>query len=232
MGLGLGLALALAGGLSGCVSLLPKQTPVQLYRFGVPPAAAPARDVAVGRGEATLGVILSEVTLPRAALGDGVLTVKGDQAAYVAGARWLSPAVILFRDAAETAFQGRAGRVRLLDRGELGAASALLRLDVSEFDIRYDPQGVAPPAVAVRLIATLTRADGRRLLQHGFEVVRPAAADRMGDIVAAYDAATASILAQAADWTEAAAPEVAADLPADAPTQPLPPHAVRLPPTR
>ena len=73
---------------------------MQLYQFGrtPPPAASPASGSIVGRGQASLGVILSQVILPRAALGDGILTARGDEAAYIAGARWLTPAVLMFQE--------------------------------------------------------------------------------------------------------------------------------------
>ena len=224
----LAAALLAALSLSGCVSLLPRQPPVQLYRFGqAPPAAAvtPASSV-IGRGQGTLGVVLGQVSFPRAALGDEVLTTRGDQAAYIAGARWLTPAVLMFQEAAERAFQARSSRVRLIGRGELGAASALLRLDVDEFEARYPAAG-GPPTVQVSLRATLARADGRTLVQQAFVARRPAAEDRVSAIVAAYDAATAQVLAQAVDWTDAQTPVLARDLDPASPTVLPPRHPVR-----
>ncbi len=213
-------------GLTGCISLLPKQPPAQLYQFGqTPPPAASAAGAIVGRGQASLDVILSQVTLPRAALGDGILTARGDQAAYIAGARWLTPAVLMFQEDVQNAFAARATRVRLIDRGQLGAATALLRLDVTEFDARYDPAAGGPPTVVVSLRATLTRADGRELVQQVFTERRPAAQDRVSAIVSAYDAAVQGVMAQAVDWTQAQTPVIAAGLdPASATAlQPAPP---------
>ena len=224
---------ALAGvfaslGLSGCVSLLPKQPPVQLYQFGqVPPAAAPAPGVVVGRGQGVLGVILSQVTLPRAALGDGILTARGDQAGYIAGARWLTPAVLMLQEDVQGVFEARASRVRLVDRSQLGAASALLRLDATEFEARYDPVTGGAPTVVVSLRATLTRADGRQLVQQVFTQRQPASQDRVSAIVQAYDAAVQAVLARAVDWTQAQTPAVAAGLDPAAPTMLPPPRVPR-----
>lgn len=220
------MSLALTGlvflALGGCVSLLPKQAPVQLYQFGQTPSPTTTAPVVVGRGQAALGVILSQVSFPRAALGDGILTSRGDEAAYIAGARWLTPAVLMFQEDVQRAFETgagpEAGGVRLIDRGQLGSASALLRLDVTEFDARYDPATPDVPTVVVSLRATLTRADGRRLVQQVFSTRRPASQDRVSAIVSAYDAAVSEVLGQVVAWTRAQTPTLAADLDADAPT--------------
>ena len=81
----------------------------------------------------------------------------------------------MFQEDVQNAFQARATTVRLIDRSQLGAATALLRLDVTEFDARYDPPlAGGPPTVVVSLRATLTRADGRELVQQVFTERRPA----------------------------------------------------------
>ena len=225
----LAIALAASTLLAGCVSLLPKQPPAQLYQFGqTPPPPSSALGAVVGRGQASLGVILSQVTLPRAAFGDGILTVRGDEAAYVAGARWLTPAVLMFQEDVQNAFAARATSVRLIDRSQLGAATALLRLDVTEFDARYDPAAGAPPMVVVSLRATLTRADGRNLVQQVFTGRRPAAQDRVSAIVQAYDAAVQDVMAETVDWTQAQTPIIAAGLDPAAATALAPEPAHRL----
>ncbi len=215
------LGALLASSLSGCVSLLPKQPPVQLYQFGRPtPAVETQTPAVVGRDQGALGVILAQVSFPRAATGDGLLTLRGQEAAYIGGARWLTPAVLMFQEDAEQAFAARARGVRLVARSELGAASALLRLDVGEFDARYDARFPGPPVVVVSLRATLARADGRALVQQGFTARRPASEDRASAIVAAYDLAVQDVLAQVVDWTDGRARSLVADTPtpsADAP---------------
>ena len=218
--------------LTGCVSLLPKQTPVQLYRFGATDverggdaAAPPPRTV--GRGQDTLGVVLTQVSMPRAAEGDELLTTRGDAAAYIAEARWVAPAAVMFQESARRAFADRAARVRLIGRSDVAAASALLRLDVTEFDTRYNRATDATPQVVVSLRATLASADGRRLLQQGFTASQPAAQDRVSAIVAAYDAAVQAVLGQVVGWTDVNAPGLASALDPAAPTTLLPRHAVR-----
>ena len=218
--------------LGGCISLLPKQAPVQLYQFGrMPPPSAQA-STSVGRGQDKLGVSLSQVSLPRAATGDAILTTRGEEAAYLAGARWLSPAALMWQEDAEQAFAAQAQRVRLVARSELGAASVLLRLDVAEFDARYDPAGAGPPVVVVSLRATLARPDAGRLVQQGFTVRRAASQDRVSAIVSAYDQAVQDALAQVVGWTDAQTLAPVADVasppaPVSGAAQGLPPGSLR-----
>ncbi|MGC1303801.1 MAG: ABC-type transport auxiliary lipoprotein family protein [Caulobacteraceae bacterium] len=202
-------AIALAAlSLGGCVSLLPTAKPVQLYQFGQDSGAAMASPATVvARGSSGVsGVVLSGVVLPRAALGDGILTITGDEAAYVEGARWLAPAVLMFQEDVQRTFEGRAQRTRILDRGAVGVADALLRLDVGHFEARYDNGPAAPPTVLLTVRATLTAADGKQALQRVFNHREPVADNRVSLIVAAYDKAVDETLAEVVDWTDASAP--------------------------
>jgi cholesterol transport system auxiliary component len=195
--------------LGGCITVLPKAKPVQLYRFG-PPATGGAPS-AVSPGGAARDVVLAEVRLPPGAAGDGVLTLTGDQAAYIGGARWLEPASLLFQADVEAAFAARARGVLLLDRGQASAAAAVLRVDVTRFETRYAEGSGAPPTVVVRLRATLDRPGGGGVLAREFDAEQPAGADRVSDLVSAYDAAVAHVLADLVAWTDAAAPGPAPD---------------------
>ncbi len=192
------VALLAALALGGCVSVLPKSKPVQLSRFG---AGAPAGEAAPAPPPQGLtappAVALGSVVLPRAAAGDGLLTATGDQAAYVAGARWVSPAAVLMREAAVRAFAGRPG-VRLT--GPDGPSSARLDLLVTDFEADYPAPGAAP-VVRVALTATLTPRIGPALTRT-VAVSRPAAENRLSAIVPAYDAAVRDALAQVARWVE------------------------------
>ena len=70
---------------------VPKAKPAQLYRFGnvAPPTAAQPV-------EARMAVRLGAIGFVSAAAGDRMLTTNGEQAAYLAGGRWVSPAAVLF----------------------------------------------------------------------------------------------------------------------------------------
>ncbi|HRD46080.1 MAG TPA: ABC transporter, partial [Caulobacter sp.] len=92
------LAVA-AVGLSGCISLFPKAEPAQLYRLQAKTTAeaAPAGP--------PFGVLRLTTAFPRASAGDRILTIgDGGQAAYIAGARWVSPAAVMFDEQTSLAF--------------------------------------------------------------------------------------------------------------------------------
>lgn len=216
--------------LTGCggISLFPASEPAQLYRFGYgsgPPAAG-SRDV----GPRT-GVLLDAVQLNRAAVADQILTVAGNQAAYLSGARWDAPASLLFSEAVLRAFDERSQRIRLQPRGGVGRTQASLRLYVRDLEADYGDIVLPPPAkprakakpvnlpaptavVAVR--ARFIDADGRILSERDFVARRPAAANRVGAIVPALNGAVEEVLNQLVAWADANAP---------APTPPPPPRA-------
>lgn len=193
------VGLAAAVSLGGCVSLLPKAKPAQLYSFtDVPvvsttPAAGPSS-----------AIVLGALTFPRAATSDALLTRTGAEAAYVAGARWTGPASVLFREAVDRAFDG-SGKVRILSRGELGAAAGILRIEVRAFETRYSaPEAI--PSVAVVIHARLTRIDGSFVAERDFATETPASENRVGPIVDAYRTSTSKSLGGLVGWLEANAP--------------------------
>jgi cholesterol transport system auxiliary component len=193
----IGAALALAVGLSGCVSLFPKAKPVQLYRFGAAdqPAVAQTATVAVAR---------TPTSFTRAAAGDRILTVTGQQTAYIADARWVAPAALLFDDAVERAFNRRAGGPRYLTRGDLPTANMALKLDVDTFEARYLDGPKAAPTVVVSMRATLVRTRDRAVMgEKVFTASKRADDNRVGAITEAFDAAVKDSVAAMADWTAA-----------------------------
>ena len=189
-------ACALA--LSGCISLLPKSKPAQLYRFGAAPAAAPApakpNAVAVFR---TNGSFQGESS------DDRILTVTGGKAAYIAESRWVAPAEILFNEAVANAFDG--SPIRLIARGQQGRFAYALRTDVRSFEVRYDQGANAAPTIVVRLHAALTKTDQSSVGEQDFEARVPAADNRVGEIVAAYNKAVTDVVGKLVTWTEAVA---------------------------
>jgi len=198
---------ALGLGLCSCVSLFPKSQPVQLYDFGqLPPP--PAGTVA----PSAIGVVLSGITMPAAAVGDQILTVTGQDVAYIAGARWVVPAGLMIQGDAQRAFEARGQRVRLLHRGDFGGAVAQLHLDVGDFEARYEAPGAAP-TVVVSLRATLTRPTGALIAEQTFTARQPAAENRIALIAAAYDKAVIDVLGQVVAWTDANAPAASAPTP-------------------
>ena len=193
------LAAALAGALGGCVSLLPKAQPATLYSFGLAePAEAPMNT-------ATRGITLEPVDFQREAMGDGILTVEGQQTSYLAGARWAAPAAVMFRQALDRAFDSAAPGAHLLNRGEVGPVAGLLAIDVTRFEADYtDPK--AAPIVRITLRARLAGPDGTPIDATVYDVSKPAAENRVAAIVAAYGAATTEALTALARWVDQKAP--------------------------
>jgi cholesterol transport system auxiliary component len=185
--------------LSGCISLLPKSKPAQLYRFGMgeaaqasPAAASPARTVAVYR---------TNTRFQEEASDDRILTVSGGKAAYIAQSRWVAPAEVLFDQAVAQAFD--ASPVRLIGRGQQGRFAYALRLDVRDFEARYDSGPKDAPTVVVRVHAALTKSDQSNVGEQDFEARVPAADNRVGEIVSAYNKAVTQVLGKLVSWTEA-----------------------------
>lgn len=190
-------ALVLPALLGGCITVLPAEKPVALYRLTpVPPTPR-----TTPTPTAAFSLRLAPITFEPSSSGDRILTFKGDQGAYIRGARWVAPAAEQFEAASVAAFQDRDGPVRLISPGSAAAVPDLvLKLTVRGFDIRRD--GAAPKAV-VSVYATLSKPltlDDRKVRL--FRVEIPAESDTVHAMVAAFGKATGAILSQIADWTE------------------------------
>ena len=191
------LALVLPAALSGCISVFPKAKPVQMYRFGGTPAPVQAPAAAASPAM----VLKGPTAFPPAAQGDRLLTVTGSQTAYVAEARWVAPAAVLFDEALLRAFD-QPGSPRLVERGEPLAAPSTLRLDVRAFEARYPG-----PTAVVQVRATLIRnADRTIIAEKMFDAEVPAADNRQQPVVAAFDGAVGKDIDAIRDWTAANAP--------------------------
>ena len=198
--------------LAGCISLLPKSKPAQLYRFGAThPASASAPPQA---GSPTVGVFWANGSFQREAAGDRILTVTNEKVAYIAESRWAAPAEVLFDEAVFETFDAVGGHVRLVPRGAPTTSDYVLRVDVRNFEARYENGPKAAPTVLIRMHAMLTRDRQRSLVSDRLFEARARASDnRVGAIVAAYDKALNDAIGQLADWTDqqtAQAPPAAA----------------------
>ena len=191
----LALAAVAAVSLSGC-ALLSSPDPVQLYRFG---------DAGGGLTTAAVSPVqvkLRALELPQAAQGDRLLGVTGSEAAYIGGARWVSPASMLYSDALEASFhQSRA--VRLIGRRELTPTNRLLDVDVRVFETRYEYAGAAPTVVIAARARLLRFPERTEVSEQSFEVRQPAGENRVSAIVEAYDVATRDLNTQIVAWTDA-----------------------------
>lgn len=190
-----GLALALAG----CISLFPKQEPANLFRFGF--AAPPERATS---NIQRFGVLNSVLTFDRAAASDRILTVNGNEAAYIKGSRWVTSASALFDEAVTRSFGTSSGPARLIGRGEVVRAEYVLKLDVRTFEARYTNGAGSAPTVVVSLHAALDRTDDRTVLgDKTFEASAQASDNRVGAIATAFDQAVTKVLGELVNWVDA-----------------------------
>ena len=188
------LAIGCATSLAACITLFPKEKPAQLYRFGDHVTA----QAGAGPGFA---VRSAGFEFDRAAAGDAILTVSGDQVAYIGGARWAVAAPLLFEAAVRRGFDAPGGAVRLISAGEAGQAKFVMRLNVNRFEARYDAGPNAAPTIEVGLRAVLTRTADQSLVgAQLFEVKAPASDNSASAIAAAFDHATDDVVGQLVSW--------------------------------
>ncbi len=201
LGLATSLSLGATLSLTGCVTLLPKQKPVQLYRFSYNPASL-GKDSEVSQVPLTptpIPLAMSVIAFPQASSGDRVLTSENSQLSYVADSRWAVPAQVLFNEAISDGF-ARAGRGLEVEARGPGSASYRLELNVRKFETDYR-RGKA--MVAVDMDARLVR-----LSDHAIVGQRYVTADvglqhnDMTDMVEAYNKATTQAVLALVDFTQ------------------------------
>jgi cholesterol transport system auxiliary component len=187
---------AVAVALSGCISLFPKSKPAQLYRFDY----AKTAEAPTPPGSTLVGILKLNSSFTKAATGDRILTVTGgSDVAYIAEARWASPASVLFDEAVDRAFLANP-KVRLINRGEVGKADYVMKLDVTRFEVDYAAPK-ATPEVLVSVTAALTRSGDRTLVsEQTFTRKVRAGGDRQAPIVGAFGTATEGVLDDVVGW--------------------------------
>ena len=127
------LVLGVCVALSGCVTVLPKQKAVRLYRLTTRAPAA-----ASGAGRAT-HLILERLQAPSESAGDGILTVNGTEVAYLSTGRWAAPAESLVHDAFEadvSAIDSRVNWAAAGDPVDFRMGVVLTRFDVDLAEAR------------------------------------------------------------------------------------------------
>jgi cholesterol transport system auxiliary component len=153
-----------------------------------------------GRGFA---VRTGSVDFDPASGGDRIMTVNGDQVAYIADGRWAIPASQLFDEAVAHGFNAPGDAARLVAPGQASKADYRLRLQVVRFEVRYTSGPTAPPTIVVVLRATMDRQRDLSLVgAKDFEADVPAADNRVGPIVEAFDAATTKVVGDLVAWVD------------------------------
>ena len=188
--------LAVAVALSGCTfSLFPKATPEQLYRFGGG-QSAPQSEAA-----ARVTVLNDTIGFNREAAGDQIMTVSGNEIAFVKGGRWAAAAPVMFKEAVQRAFEASGGQARLVERGAPSKIDYVLKLDVTRFEARYDGAAGSAPTIVVRVRAQIARYGDHSLVgERRFEATAPASENRISAMASAFDQATTQVLGEVVAW--------------------------------
>jgi cholesterol transport system auxiliary component len=190
------LALCLAG----CITLLPKQQPATLYRFGADTSDAVAAPATGPR----FSVHAPQISFQSEGGSDRILTVTGDQTAVIAGVRWVTAASVLFEEAVTRAFDTHGGPARLQARGEPSTADYVLKIDVRSFEARYDHGPRAAPDVVVEVYAALIdRETPTDVRSRVFQTAIPAASNSVHAIVDAFNVGVTKTLRDLVTWVDA-----------------------------
>ncbi|MFC5372935.1 ABC-type transport auxiliary lipoprotein family protein [Brevundimonas faecalis] len=191
------LIAAASVAVSGC-ALLSSPDPVQLYRFGGASAFA-------GTGATSacpdVQVSLRRVDFSEAARGDRILAVTGAEAAYIKGARWVSPAETLFEETLRNAFLDGAA-CTVLSGGPLTRDGLLLSVEVRRFEAAYAAPGAVPDANIDVLLRLVRPGDRSIVAEDRISVSENAGQNRQSAIVAAFDRAAAEASRQIVVWTD------------------------------
>lgn len=159
-------AVAFSLALSGCITLMPKTKPVQMYRFGYLPETLDktALPAVAGLGMAPAPVVLGMINFPQDSSSDRVTTIENSEVSYVASARWTAPAEELFSEAVSEGFARSADSVRLVSRGP-SAGDFRLDITVRQFETVYHH---GRPTVSVAFDARLIRLSDRAVVGERF----------------------------------------------------------------
>ncbi|MFI4935660.1 MAG: ABC-type transport auxiliary lipoprotein family protein [Caulobacterales bacterium] len=185
--------------LGGCITLFPKATPAPLYRFGEQVTAAQAPS------DTHFAVLDDTLGFDRTASTDRILTINGNEVAYIKDARWAVAAPLMFHTAVQHAFDSAGGPARLIERGEAWRPDYVMKVDVLRFEARYDHGAGAAPTIVVRLRATLNKGMDHALVgDRLFEASIAASDNRVGPITEAFDQATSKVLTDLVAWVDQA----------------------------
>jgi len=182
--------------LAGCISVLPENTPSTVYRLSTPEPSSTLRREAVIVG-------VQRPLTPRALSGDQIaLSQSRGQLVFANGAEWITPVPSLIQDLIVESMDAFEPGL-IASRPEDGVRAEFeLATELRSFEANYLAGEDAAPTVIVRLRARLIRVSDRRLVAVdavGAQAV--AQSNRIGDIVAAFDAASQEAMANVAQWT-------------------------------
>ncbi|PIW28465.1 MAG: hypothetical protein COW29_09065 [Rhodobacterales bacterium CG15_BIG_FIL_POST_REV_8_21_14_020_59_13] len=182
--------------LAGCISLLPENTPSTVYRLSTPEPSGELRDAAVIVG-------VQRPLTPRALSGDQIaLSQDRGELVFAEGAEWITPVPRLVQDLIVESMDAFEPSL-IASRPEDGVRAEFeLATELRSFEANYLDGPDAAPTAVVRMRARLIRISDRRLV--AVEAIGAQAVSRsprIGDIVAAFDAASQEATANVAQWT-------------------------------
>jgi cholesterol transport system auxiliary component len=191
--------------LAGCSGLLHSNAPaVQVYTLQ--PAAATDN----GSGPAAVVPESLRVAHPRAEAGLGtsqIVLLQPDHRFNVyAASAWAADAPTLLESLAVETLRG-SGHWRSVEDAESPFPSDyLLQISVAHFDADYSDDTGAPPTIQVTLNCTLGKAEGRDIIATFVATGSAVAgANRLGEVVAAFQQATDAAMASLSQQAAAAA---------------------------
>ena len=189
--------------LSGCVNLLPQAEPAAVYRLSAPEPS--------GNFSTDQTVVSVEVPLtPRALSNDDVaISLARGELAFIEGAKWIAPVPRMVQDLIVEAIDAYEPSLAAARPDDGVRAEYEINTEVRAFEAVYANGEEAAPTAVIRVRVRLVRLDGRILVGvHAVGAQALASDNRIGEIVAAYDAAAQETASEIADW---AADRIAAD---------------------
>ncbi len=165
-----------------------------LYRLGAAP------DASVRTTPGSIPIVIARPDLPTGADGDRILTLGGQEAAYLAEARWISPAPQLMREMITDAVE-RNVRSAYVPNIPTGSEHLLVSTRFTAFAAYYEAGPNTPPVVRIVAQTELRRSGATAPLAvqiHSSE--QPAAENRVSAVVAAFDAASLQLADEIALW--------------------------------
>jgi cholesterol transport system auxiliary component len=187
---------------AGCSRALlgPAVEPPETYRLGAPvAAAAPAR--------LPLALTVARPRASKALDTDRIAVVQpGLRFDHYQGIRWSEPAPQMLQSLLVSALQASGRYETVLSAPSRVPADLLLDVELQRFEARYTAPDAAPVAQVQMQLTLVDARRGQRLSSFVASGESPAATDRRGEVIAAFERATSEAIGAAAAWIAIAPP--------------------------
>lgn len=183
--------------IAGCANVLlgPEAEPPETYRLGVPAIAMPAA------ARLPLALIVARPRAPQSLDTDRIAVAQpGLRFDHYNGLRWSEPAPEMLQSLLVGSLQASGRYEAVLSAPSRVPSDLQLDVELQRFEASYATPGAAP-VVHVQLQLTLVDTGrGQRLSSLVVSGQSPAAADRRGEVMAAFERATTEALGGVATW--------------------------------